>query len=286
MLISHETPVSLLPYSWSYNDYDYCLVHLLPSNKKYKDFYFKSVQSGRKVLLDNSIFELGTSFEPNEFAKWVRELKPYEYVIPDVLEEAEDTCVSLQAFTETFPDLPGRKIGVVQGKTYKELCECYKFIAPLVDKIAISFDYSYYLEHYETVEIDGATLLKTDLNLPSYISKIPLNDWTKYALGRVKLINDFYNDDILDIEKPHHLLGCSVPWEFDIYKLNELDEYIESIDTSNPIVAGIMGKKYEPSFGLTEKWSVKLVDFIDAELSETQVAGAFYNVAEFRNICR
>jgi len=276
MLISHETPVSLLPYSWGYNDYDYCLVHLLPENKKYKDFYFKSVEYGRRVLLDNSIFELGTSFDPEQFAYWVKELKPFEYVIPDVLEDTEGTCVSMDNFLSKYSDLPGRKIGVVQGKTYQELVDCYDHIAPKVDKIAISFDYSYYLEHWSTTEI----------KVPSFVKQQEKNKWLKYAVGRALLLDNLYNDDVLDVKKPHHLLGASVPWEFSLYSLNDLSEYIETIDTSNPIVAGILGKKYEPEYGLSEKWSVKLVDFIDAELTEQQITDSFWNITQFKKLCQ
>jgi len=276
MLISHETPVSLLPYSWGYNDYDYALVHLLPENQKYKDFYFKSVEYGRIVLLDNSIFELGTSFDPDQFAHWVKELKPYEYIIPDVLEDTEGTCKSMDNFLTKYSDLPGRKIGVVQGKTYQEIVDCYDFVAPKVDKVAISFDYSYYLEHWSTSEI----------RVPEFVRQQEENKWFKYALGRVKLLSDLYNDDVLDIEKPHHLLGASVPWEFLLYAKNDLSEYIETIDTSNPIVAGILGKKYELEYGLSEKWSVKLVDFIDAELTEQQINDSFWNITQFRKLCR
>ena len=288
MLISHETPVSLLPYSWGYNDYDYCLVHLLPENQKYKDFYFKSVEYGRRVLLDNSIFELGTSFDPDQFAYWVKELKPFEYVIPDVLEDTAGTCMSIDNFLSKYSDLPGRKIGVVQGKTYQDIVDCYRYVAPRVDKIAISFDYSYYLHEWDTIKNNKPT--EFDFILPDGVDVLKElaedNKWAKYAVGRLILINRLYNDDVLDIEKPHHLLGASLPWEFSLYSLNDLSEYIETIDTSNPIVAGILGKKYEANYGLMEKWSVKLVDFIDAELTTQQIYDSFWNITQFRNLCK
>lgn len=276
MLISHETPVSLLPYSWGYNDYCYCLVHLLPVNQKYKDFYFKAVECGRKVLLDNSIFELGTAFDSEQFAYWIKKLTPYEYVVPDVLEDQSGTCTSLDNFLTKYSDLPGRKIGVVQGKTYKELVECYKFVAPKVDKVAISFDYSYYLENWST----------TEFYVPGFALNTETNKWLKYCLGRVKLLHDLYCDGILLPDKPLHLLGASVPWEFSLYRENKLYNYIETIDTSNPIVAGILDKKYNPTYGLHEKWSVKLVDFIDAELTSQQQETSLYNISIFRNFCK
>jgi hypothetical protein len=179
-------------------------------------------------------------------------------------------------FLSKYSNLPGKKIGVVQGKTYQEIVECYDYIAPKVDKIAISFDYSYYLEHWEW----------SGLSVPGFVKKHEVNKWFQYAIGRVKLLDDLYNDDVLNVDKPHHLLGASVPWEFSLYENNLLSEYIETIDTSNPIVAGILGKKYEPEYGLSEKWSVKLVDFIDAELTEQQITDSFWNITQFRKLCR
>ena len=276
MLISHETPVSLLPYSWGYNDYCYALVHLLPENEKYRDFYFKSVEYGRRVLLDNSIFELGTAFEPEHFAHWVQKLNPYEYVIPDVLEDSDGTCASLDNFLAKYSNLPGKKIGVVQGKTYQELVDCYKFVAPKVDKVAVSFDYSYYLENW----------LTTQFYVPGFVFNTETNKWIKYALGRVKLLSDFLREGILSPNKPLHLLGAAVPWEFSLYNKNNLYKYVETIDTSNPIVAGILNKKYNPTYGLHDKWSVKLVDFIDAELNTQQLQDSLYNISIFRSFCK
>ena len=74
MKVSHESPVSILEYSKTYNDFDYCLVHLLHQcagsarQLAYYNFYkFNRKLYDREVLLDNSIFELGKSFDPEQF---------------------------------------------------------------------------------------------------------------------------------------------------------------------------------------------------------------------------
>ena len=54
---SHEVPLSMLEQSRAFNDYDYALVHLFEKYPKYYDFFKKSIEMGRDVLLDNSIFE-------------------------------------------------------------------------------------------------------------------------------------------------------------------------------------------------------------------------------------
>lgn len=280
MLISHETPVSMLNISRYYNDYDYCLVHLLPEIEQYKDFYFKSIEKKRHVLLDNSIFELGEAYDSDKFAQWVLDLKPTEYIIPDVLEDTSGTINSFESFKLKYNKLPGKTIGVVQGKTYKELVECYKFLASKVDKIAISFDYSYYL--------DNNALIK-DFYLPDYIK---LHDnfnikWNQYAAGRLQFLLNLKNDNVL-VNKPHHLLGCSVPWEFSqlSHVLGDKINLIETIDTSNPIVAGIRNQKYNESYGLMDKWSCKLIDYIMHEPSLEEQDLIQDNIRLFKNFCR
>ena len=67
-------------------------------------------------------------------------------------------------------------------------------IAP-VDMIAISFDYSYY-----------------EVCCPHP------NKYISWMLGRVKLLGDLVRDNIINEDKPHHLLGCGLPQEFSFYK--------------------------------------------------------------------
>ena len=66
MLVSHESPISILEESKQYNDYDYALVHLFETQPEYLNFFKRSLAAGREVLLDNSIFELGKAFEPTK----------------------------------------------------------------------------------------------------------------------------------------------------------------------------------------------------------------------------
>jgi len=70
MIVSHESPISILDKSRTYNNYDYALVHLFETHPEYYKFFKNSIKMGREVLLDNSIFELGESFNPEKFAKY------------------------------------------------------------------------------------------------------------------------------------------------------------------------------------------------------------------------
>jgi hypothetical protein len=264
MKISHESPLCLLGRSRDYNDYDYCLVHLLETEPTYLQFFKDSLAQGRTVLLDNSIFELGTAFDSDKFAHWIKVLKPTEYIIPDVLENTIGTMDNALDWKEKYHDkmtaLGCKGIGVVQGKSYADLVQCYEYLDKVigVDKIAISFDYSYYLD----------------------VCPHP-NKWMGYALGRVQTLTNLLNDGVINTEKPHHLLGCALPIEFMFYR--EKFKWLESLDTSNPIVHALLGVGYEPG-GLVNKKSLKLIELLDTpEPSIATMHSIRHNIQYFRS---
>ena len=257
MLISHEIPKCLFNQSLEFNDYDYALVHLFDKDPEYLKFYKDCVAQGRRVLLDNSIFELGTAYDNDSFAKWVEELKPTEYIVPDALEDADKTMYQMDQWNRNYRELPGKKIGVVQGKTPEEIMQCYTFMDKQadVDKIAISFDYSLYEEI-----------------VPHE------NKYISWMLGRATMLSNMLAAGVINIKKPHHLLGCGLPQEFALYRSYK---WIESIDTSNPIVHGIKGIKYEYG-GLQNKESIKLVDLLDVKINNEQLYDINHNISYFR----
>jgi len=257
--ISHEVPRCLLYYSENFNDYDYALVHLLEQNSRYRDTFEAAVKKGREVILDNSIFELEEAFEADRFAIWVERLKPSWYIIPDALENAEKTMQQAANWFKNYSHLPGKTIGVVQGKTYSEIKDCYRAMDQIagVDMIAISFDYSYYTE-----------------SVPHP------NKYVSWMLGRVKLLGDLVRDGIINKDKPHHLLGCGLPQEFSFYKHADYN-FIYSLDTSNPVVHGLKGIEYERE-GLWSKESQKLHELIDFPIEEIDIEKVTSNIEKFR----
>lgn len=260
ILVSHESPICLLEKSLNYNDYDYCLVHLLDKYPEYANFFKRSIMNNREVLLDNSIFELGKAFDSKEYVKKIEWLQPTYYILPDVLENSIDTQSSFRVFATLYNDLPGLKIGAVQGKTFSEISECYKFMSDNADYIAISFDFSY----YQTTGI-GKTKFE------------------KYVDGRQQLIRNLIDRGIWNWSKPHHLLGVSLPNEFKYYMQNNIYN-IRSCDTSNPVMAGITGMKYSGNLGLTEKPKGLLADNLDKELSLDSIELIEYNINAFKSI--
>jgi len=259
--IAHESPKSIFEEIQRFTDYDYALVHLFEQDKEYLKQFKEAIRKGREVILDNSIFELEEAFDAVKFDKWVKEIKPTWYIVPDALENAERTCTQMELWNINQQGYEGSgKIGVVQGRTYDEIVDCYNFMKdPVqgVDMIAISFDYSYY-----TQSVPHA------------------NKYVSWMLGRVKLLGDLLRDGVIDTTRKHHLLGCSLPQEFSFYKHSDYD-WIYSLDTSNPVVHGIKGISYG-SDGLWSKERQKLHELINSDIDEYQLDSIRNNIQKFK----
>ena len=260
MKIAHEAPKSIFNLVQSSTDYDYFLVHLFEEDEEYLTLARNSVSLGREVILDNSIFELGEAFDAERFQHWVNDLKPTWYIVPDKLEDCDGTIKNMESWIKNRKpsiDPECKMIGVVQGKTYEDIVKCYRFMdkEANVDKIGISFDYSYYRESF----------------------KHP-NKYVSWMMGRIKLLGDLLNDGVINTSKPHHLLGCSLPQEFRYYNY----KWIESLDTSNPVVHGMQGIRYR-SDGLLSKESVKLYTLINSQLDLNQKIDILHNIGIFKS---
>jgi hypothetical protein len=235
--IAHESPTDLFSYVQSRTDYDYCLVHLLEENQAYRQAFIQACKE-REVILDNSIFELGEAFDMKKFFEWNNMLRPTWYIIPDALEDVKKTVFNAYVWNQFHrPTAEGKSIAVVQGKTYEEIVECYQTLDGKldVDMIAISFDYSLYEE----------------------IVPHP-NKLMSWMLGRVALLGRLEKDNVINKQKPHHLLGCALPQEGQFYRGYD---WIYSMDTSNPVVHTYKGIQY-PTEGLQTKESQKLYELI------------------------
>jgi len=132
-----------------------------------------------------------------------------------------------------------------------------------VDKLAISFDYSYYEQLIENT------------------TKTSINKHHKWMYGRVMLLSKLIDDGIINYNKPYHLLGCSLPQEGLFYRNYDKFSFIESVDTSSPIVHGYLGIRYE-HFGLIEKNPTKLADIIHEKINNKHIIK--YNIEQFRKM--
>lgn len=264
--IAHEAPKSIFEKVQSLTDYDYFLANVLETDKKYLELAKKSVAAGREVILDNGVFETGEALDMSKFAEWVRELKPTYYIVPDVLEDMDGTIDNMQVWKSVFqPTIPVecKKMGVVQGKNYDELCECYVYMSYFAhcDKIAFSFDLSCYRDMFPHS-----------------------NELVSWCFGRIQVLNKMLTEQYFQHEIPIHLLGCSLPVEFEFYT-GKLAELIDSVDTSNPVVLGMNEIRYVPEIGPREKIKTKLYTMMNAKLDSEQENCIYFNIDTFRDFC-
>lgn len=292
--VSHESPLSLLEYSTIYNDYGYALVHLFEKHPKYFEYFKRLKLRNIPVLLDNSIFELGTAFDSKEYSKWINKLNPNYYIVPDVLFDADGTinewCKFFNYIHDADEDFNKNRlsIGVVTGKTKEDAIECYKFMAEHADYIAIGFNLPWYQDVSQMLpewRFNLPLSANTSLNYSKYEeNKEPTDTLTKQCFGRITFINHLIESRLWNWMKPHHLLGCSLAKEFKQYHSENIWN-IKSVDTSNPVVAAYYGQTYNGTEGLQTKVSVKLADiFEEAEFDSDQMQNLDYNVLQFKKI--
>jgi hypothetical protein len=256
--ISHEVPFCLLEKSKEFNDYDYCLPHLMDQNEEYKNFFYESKKQGRYIVMDNSLHELGEAYNTERLMYWIKEIKPDEFIVPDVWENYSESVRNAKTWSQIELPEGVTKVAVVQAKTqhYAALCtQAYKDLG--YKKIAYSYGASYYND----------------------ICPHPNKDFGK-AIGRYMVINDLMKKNILSPKDRVHLLGTASPIEFGLYKNMEC---IKSIDTSNPVMAGIEQKMYF-DLGLPHKPEANMNNFQDIEEKDVNLKFIEYNVKKFREI--
>lgn len=271
--ISHEMPLYMMKggQERTFNDYAYALVHLF-ENVSYYNYFVEVLKEGREVYLDNSIFELGSAFDAGKFVYWLRRLSSESgstnivYIIPDVLDNTLETISNARSFTSTYKNLPGKSMCVMQGETTQGLLDCYKVFKELnIDIYGVSFN----CKAYEKL---------------GFNSQNKLEEWKK---ARQEFIRFLYQYDPYRKPKSLHLLGCALPDEFKYYTITypELSSFIVSIDTSNPIVHGLLDIKYDEEYGLKIKESIKLCDLLTIDIPKLTTQSIIkYNIETFRSI--
>ena len=256
--ISHEVPFCLLTKSREFNDYDYCLPHLMDENEEYRVFFLNSKNVARYIIMDNSLHELGEAYNSDRLMYWVNKLEPDEFIVPDVWEDYAASVRNAKQWATVKMPANTTKVAVVQAKNIHEAMLCTQAYKDLgYKKIAYSYGASYYND----------------------ICPHPNKDLGK-AIGRYMVIYDLYKQDVLSMFDRVHLLGTASPIEFGMYKNMP---FIESIDTSSPIMAAIgempytkMGLHIKPMANMNKHQDMSL-DFVNEDLVE-------YNVEMFKQI--
>ena len=261
MKVSHELPIGLLHYSYQWNDYDYCLPHLIDKYERYRLYFQKARLDKRFIIMDNGLFEGVKHTEQDLFDKmWI--VRPDIFIVPDewndsiaTLRNAKHWMINRKQFLPEGTEL----MAVCQGETMGELVTTYQNLIDLGYKhIAFNHSSAAYSDKYP----DNAIL---------------------YAqmYGRTELIRILLEKDTIRKDIYHHLLGCSLPQEFMEY---EGYDWIKSVDTSNPITVGSEGVRYEDN-GISHKPKTKIEELFEVNLDD-KMEDIIFNVNKFKSYVR
>ena len=258
MKVSHEAPIPYMRQVRGMIDYDYCLPHLLDESEEYKQYFQESKEMGRYIIMDNSLHELGEPYDLERLDYWMNYFKPDEFIVPDYWQDKTATLVSAKEWiNKNYPE-ETTPVAVVQANNKNEARECYRILKHQgYQKIAFSYGADWYYT-------EGLTTSSNTSNIA--VCK---------AHGRYNVIKEFYEDGLIKKSDRVHLLGCNVPQEFSWYKDMS---FIETIDTSNPVIHGLAGVEYK-NFGLDFKLSHKVDKF---EGNSDNWDKAVYNIKKFK----
>lgn len=252
--ISHEVPLHLLSWSKTINDYDYCLPYFYKRYPEYKEFYLKWRDEGRMCILDNGLFE-GETYTKLELIDLIDEIKPTIFVVPDEWNDYYETHKHAVEWAKV--NTTTKLMVVLQGQSFEEMHHLYRW--------SYSLGYRYFAFNHSS---------------EAYLHAFPhKNKDISRMMGRIKAINHF--SKFLNNDVYIHLLGCSLPQEFAYY---EGYDFIQSIDTSNPIICGAIGITYDNG-SLFKKPKVKMEEIFESD-HMPMINKIQYNVDEFRKILK
>lgn len=258
MKIFHEAPIALFNAVQKRTDGDYALCHLLEENKEYAAKFLSAKERNREIILDNSAFELDAPVDWDLLNYWTQKLEPAWVVLPDALNDGPTTVENAERYLAKYriPKVTSI-IGVVQGRSYDEIVDCYKALSIVCPMLAFSFNYSWW------------NIYEDPVNLAKYKTH-----------ERILMLNRLEQDGVINTKTKHHLLGCNLPTEF----IFQRRPWIYSVDTSNPVMYGMQYGPY-PVNGPSFKPSDKLYTHINTDISEDEYQAIMHNIAQFRRWC-
>jgi len=258
MKISHEVPLSLLEKSLMFNDYQYVLPHLIDKYNEYKLFMLEyRDQENSFMIMDNGLFE-GVTHTTEDLIEKINLTKPDIFITPDAWNNPHTTYKNAKYWVNTLKSqLPSTTnlMVVLQGKTIEEITNLYDKCIDLGIKY---FAFNHSSEAYQRL-----------FNHP--------NKLVNQMMGRIEVINSLKKQGHIQNNHYVHLLGASLPQEFIYYKGFD---WINSVDTSSPIINGALDIPYE-EYGLLTKPTNKIEEFFEDSL-ENQIGNITFNINKFK----
>ena len=233
MLIACEAPLLWMKEVGKHTDYEYALAHHVLEDPRYVDQFKKVLRKGKEVILDNSAFELGSSFSNEKLMMAYDTISQggstdkIFVIAPDVLGDRLANHKSIVSFVEEVNYLDRSKVyATVQGDTVEERYLSYANLA--------KEGFSRFTIPSGWHLADGKMIREDEENRSLLLFRI-----MAFALSHHRF----------------HLLGCTdltyLP------KYNKAFPLIVSLDTSFPVCMALQGNVLTED---SEKPSIKIND--------------------------
>jgi len=256
MKVSHELPLGLMHHAYQFNDYDYCLPHLIDQYDQYRTFFQKSRLDKRFIIMDNGLFE-GVVHTIEDLLEKINLVHPDIFIVPDAWNDSTTTLRNAKSWMINY------KQGLPEGVNLMAVCQG-KDIGELITT-------------YQTLVDLGYTHIAFNHSSIAYQSLGHNQSLKNSMYGRMEFIRRLVESGTIRKTLYHHLLGCSLPQEFMAYS----DwKFIKSVDTSNPILVGAEGIRYKDN-GIDFKPEHKLEHYFEMDLSE-RLDDIIFNVDKFK----
>lgn len=257
--ISHELPLTLMEYSHEWNNFDYCLPHLLDKYSDYRQYFLDARERDRFIICDNGLFE-GVTHTTQDLLDKIDLIKPDIFIVPDEWNDSTITAKNAKHWLQYKMPMRTKLMVVLQGKTVSDIHLLYQQ--------CVDLGYTHFAFNHSSVvyqELGGSE-----------------NVLANQSVGRVLLIQFLLSQNIIKDHHYIHLLGASTPQEFTFYR-DAIPTVINSIDTSNPIICGALGIRYTET-GLLEKPKEKIEEFMEMDL-DSKLEDIIFNVNKFKEFC-
>jgi len=246
MDLSFEMPTKYLNELGTYNDYDFCLAHLVLANPTYLEYY---KDTNKYKICDNSAFELEQPLPNEEVIKAANMLGAQEVVCPDAFHNNKGTCERTQGFinyVKSIGDINKFKLmGVVQGENIPSWYSCLSF-----------------MNNNKDIDVIGI----------NYASCGIFDDDPKMA--RIKAVRAAL--DQAKVRKIIHLLGVGGN-PIEVKEHGHIPN-LRSCDTSIPIVQGLSGDRFDEEIGINGSKLPRPNNFFEMDLSNKQIEDIKYNL--------
>ena len=262
MKILHEAPLQIINEIQTLTDGDYCIPAFMDKYPVYKQFFIDAKSKNRFIIMDNSLFE-GYTHTIKDLVEKINLIKPNIFIIPDEWNNKTITYRNAKYWFNTIkPILPKETnlMVVLQGEMLYEVKELYRLCEDL--------GCTHFAFNHSSILYQNMALGKDKLSNQSE--------------GRANLIYEMRECGFIKDNHYIHLLGASNLMEFNSYKTDYYN-FINSIDTSSPIINGALGIRYNWET-MCKKPINKIEEFMESDLTD-KMDDIKLNISKFRLMC-